>query len=106
MRWPQLNQEEIRAHNRLCVLLFALIVAIVVTIGWVSLRVSGNPNPESEVSWIMMGPETWAPHRPPTSESDVSASIRFAGVTYLHTLELELSFPDGARSAPTGSHQV
>ena len=93
-RWPQLNEEEIRAHNRLCVLLFALLVAIVVTIGWVSLRVSGNPSPESEASWIMMGPETWAPHRPPPSESDVSTSIRFAGVTHLHTTEMERRFPD------------
>ncbi len=105
-RWPQLNREETRAHNRLCVLIFALLVAIVVTIGRVSLRVSGNPIPESEAARIMMGSETWAPPRPPTSESDVSASIRFAGVTDLHTKEMESLFPVGAKSAPTGSDQV
>ena len=56
-RWPRLNEKEIKAHNRLCVLLFALLVAIAVTIGWISLWVTENPNPGSEVLGILMGSE-------------------------------------------------
>ena len=65
-RWPRLNEEEIRAHNRLCVLLFALLVAIAVTVGWLSLRFTSQPDPEEG-----------------SSQSHISTSNRFAGVTDL-----------------------
>ena len=82
-RWPQLNGEEIRAHNRLCVLLFALFVAIAVTVGWLSLRVASHPGSEEA-----------------SSRSHISTSNRFAGVTDLHTKEEERPFPDDELRRP------
>lgn len=88
-RWPLLNEEELRGHNRLCVLLFALLVAILVTMGWLSLRVASQPDPEEA-----------------SSRSHISTSIRFAGVTHLHTKEKERPFPGRAESARTGNNQI
>ena len=76
-RWPRLNEEEIKAHNRLCLLLFALLVAIAVTVGWLSLRVASHPEPEEA-----------------SSRSHISTSSRFAEVAHLHTKEEERPFPD------------